>query len=48
KRQRESASTNFSSKKQCIVPEISCFCPSVDVPLQADGSINILETVKST
>ncbi|CAG8496825.1 7051_t:CDS:2 [Funneliformis mosseae] len=48
KRQRESASTNSSSKKQCVVPEISCFCPSVDVPLQANGSVDILETVKST
>ncbi|CAG8515708.1 8397_t:CDS:2 [Funneliformis caledonium] len=48
KRRREqdySAIINTSAKKQYIE---SCFCPSVDVPLQADGSVDILETVKST
>ncbi|CAG8703618.1 14050_t:CDS:1, partial [Gigaspora rosea] len=35
------------AKKQCKVPEISCFCPSVDVPLQANGFVNTLEVLKS-
>src|SRR5215469_1652641 len=49
KRQRDtSIEKDFSSKKQCIVPDISCFCPDMDVPLLANGSVDILEVVKST
>lgn len=50
KRQRDSQATSivkdFSSKKQCI--GLDCFCPDMDVPLQVNGSVDILEVVKST
>ncbi|CAG8782380.1 5011_t:CDS:2, partial [Acaulospora morrowiae] len=48
KRQREANIVDSSSKKQCVVPDISCFCPDVEVPLQANGSVDVLEVVKST
>ncbi|CAJ0765871.1 18420_t:CDS:2, partial [Entrophospora sp. SA101] len=34
-------------KKQYVVPEMSHFFPNEDVPMQANGSVNILEVVKS-
>jgi hypothetical protein len=50
KRQREHnqpAIINTPAKKQCIVPEVSCFYPDIDVPLRGNGSVNILEVIKS-
>ncbi|CAG8527340.1 5787_t:CDS:2, partial [Racocetra fulgida] len=32
-----------SSKKRCTVPDISCFCPDEDVPLQANGTMDVFE-----
>ncbi|CAG8731183.1 1920_t:CDS:2, partial [Racocetra persica] len=46
KRQRESDIIDAPAKKQ-YVPDINCFCPSVDVPLQANGFVNTLEVLKS-
>ncbi|CAG8787293.1 5027_t:CDS:2, partial [Racocetra persica] len=40
--------TISSSKKQRIVPDISRFCPDAEVPLQANGSVDVFEVVKST
>ena len=40
KRQR----VNYSSS---ITPNISCFCPNIDVPLQVNGSVDIFKIVKS-
>ncbi|CAJ0756976.1 4663_t:CDS:2 [Entrophospora sp. SA101] len=43
-------STNISplpKKKQYVVPEMSHLFPNEDVPMQANGSVNILEVVKS-
>ncbi|CAJ0834282.1 1586_t:CDS:2 [Entrophospora sp. SA101] len=34
-------------KKQYVVPEMSHLFPNEDVPMQANGSVNILEVVKS-
>ena len=48
KRQRDTNIVDSSSKKQCVVPNISFFCPDVGVPLQANGSVDVLEVVKST
>ncbi|CAG8629423.1 3186_t:CDS:2, partial [Diversispora eburnea] len=39
---------DFSSKKPCIIPDISHFCFDEDIPLQVNSSaINILEVMKS-
>ncbi|KAF0484533.1 P-loop containing nucleoside triphosphate hydrolase protein [Gigaspora margarita] len=44
KRQRDSDIINPSLiKKQCIIPVMSYFCSDIDIPLQANGSVNILK-----
>ncbi|CAG8796690.1 17408_t:CDS:2, partial [Racocetra fulgida] len=45
KRREDPATMDTSSKKPCVRPEISCFCPNTEIPLQADGSVDILEIV---
>src|SRR6266542_3238429 len=39
--------TQVPEKKQCIISDTSYFCPSIEVPLQANGTVNIFEVVKS-
>ncbi|CAG8540179.1 16127_t:CDS:2 [Cetraspora pellucida] len=41
------ATTDAPTKKQCVVPETSWFCPDMNVPLQANGGVNTLEIIKS-
>ncbi|CAG8688489.1 12982_t:CDS:2, partial [Funneliformis caledonium] len=47
KRQRDPTIIDSPAKKQCIVPEVSCFYPDIDVPLRGNGSVNTLEVIKS-
>ncbi|CAG8657761.1 19432_t:CDS:2, partial [Racocetra fulgida] len=47
KRQRDLATIDAPTKKQCVVPETSWFCPDMNVPLQANGGVNTLEIIKS-
>ncbi|GBC08712.1 hypothetical protein RclHR1_08330005 [Rhizophagus clarus] len=48
KRDAEDTVDTSSTKKRCVIPEMSFFFPDEDVPLQANGStIDILEVVKS-
>ncbi|CAG8595198.1 5617_t:CDS:2, partial [Diversispora eburnea] len=48
KRQSDANIVDFSSKKPCIISDISYFCPDEDVPLQVNGTMDVLEVVKST
>ncbi|CAG8770299.1 14970_t:CDS:2, partial [Racocetra persica] len=44
---RDLATIDAPTKKQCVVPETSWFCPDMNMPLQANGGVNTLEIIKS-
>ncbi|KAF0383068.1 hypothetical protein F8M41_011813 [Gigaspora margarita] len=46
KRQRDLATIDDPTKKQCVVPETSWFCSDMNVPLQANGGVNTLKIIK--
>ncbi|CAG8798763.1 20012_t:CDS:2, partial [Racocetra persica] len=34
-------------KKPRVLPDIDCFCPDIDMPLRANGLVDVLEVIKS-
>ncbi|CAG8640119.1 10946_t:CDS:10 [Cetraspora pellucida] len=44
---RRSNSIDFSNKKQCLVPNLDCFCSNIDIPFRINKLVDILEILKS-